>query len=84
MKSKTHPDRIGTKSKINPKSKNQKHFALVSVYDKTGLAPFAKELKTLGFEIISSGGTAKFLRKAGLRVTEVAKLTKYPHMLGGE
>ncbi|MDD5382375.1 MAG: bifunctional phosphoribosylaminoimidazolecarboxamide formyltransferase/IMP cyclohydrolase [Candidatus Margulisbacteria bacterium] len=58
-------------------------FALISVYDKAGLSQFAKGLKKLGFEIISSGGTAKFLRKNGVRVTEVAKLTKYPHMLGG-
>lgn len=63
--------------------KKAKRYALISVYDKKGLAPFAKELKKLGFEIVSSGGTAKFLRKNGLRVTEVAKLTKYPHMLGG-
>lgn len=60
-----------------------KKYALISVYDKTGLGAFAKELKKLKFEIISSGGTAKFLRKAGVRVIEVAKLTKYPHMLGG-
>lgn len=58
-------------------------YTLVSVYDKAGLAGFAKELKKLGFEIISSGGTAKFLRKSGIRVTEVAKITKYPHMLSG-
>ncbi|MFH1386261.1 MAG: bifunctional phosphoribosylaminoimidazolecarboxamide formyltransferase/IMP cyclohydrolase [bacterium] len=66
-----------------PGSSSQKKYALISVYDKTGLAPFAKELKKLGFEIISSGGTAKFLRKSGLKVTEVKKITKYPHMLGG-
>ncbi|MDD5594138.1 MAG: bifunctional phosphoribosylaminoimidazolecarboxamide formyltransferase/IMP cyclohydrolase [Candidatus Margulisbacteria bacterium] len=60
-----------------------KRYALISVYDKTGLAPFAKELKELGFEFISSGGTAKFLRKSGVKVTEVSKLTKYPHMFDG-
>lgn len=65
------------------KQKKIKRYALISVYDKKGLAAFARELKKLGFEIISSGGTAKFLRKAGLRVTEVSRLTKYPHMLGG-
>jgi phosphoribosylaminoimidazolecarboxamide formyltransferase/IMP cyclohydrolase len=63
--------------------KKKSRFALISVYDKKGLTPFAKDLKKLGFEIISSGGTAKFLRKAGVRVTEVVKITKYPHMLGG-
>lgn len=65
-----------------PKAEHRK-YALISVYDKNGLGNFAKELKKLGFELISSGGTAKSLRKAGVRVTEVAKLTKYPHMLGG-
>ncbi len=63
--------------------KKVKRYALISVYDKAGLLPFARELKKLGFEIISSGGTAKFLRKNGIRVTEVAKLTRYPHMLDG-
>ncbi len=63
--------------------KKVKQFALLSVSDKKGLDKFAKGLKGLGFEIISSGGTAKFLRKAGIKVTEVAKLTKYPPMLDG-
>ncbi|MDI6731501.1 MAG: bifunctional phosphoribosylaminoimidazolecarboxamide formyltransferase/IMP cyclohydrolase [Candidatus Margulisbacteria bacterium] len=60
-----------------------KKYALISVSDKAGLAKFAKELKKQGYEIISSGGTAKFLRKAGLRPIEVSALTKYPHMLDG-
>jgi len=60
-----------------------KKYALLSVSDKKGLDQFAKGLKQFGFEIVSSGGTAKFLRKAGVRVTEVSKLTKYPHMLDG-
>jgi len=71
------------KPKKKIKNLKEKKYALISVYDKKGLLPFARELKGLGFEIISSGGTAKFLRKSGVRVTEVAKLTKYPHMLGG-
>lgn len=73
------------KSRISRISREprRKHYALISVSDKVGLAPFAKELRKLGFEIVSSGGTAKFLRKSGLRVTEVEKITKYPHMLGG-
>lgn len=62
---------------------SQKKYALLSVYDKTGLALLAKELKQLGFEFISSGGTAKFLKKSGLKVTEVSKLTKYPHLFDG-
>lgn len=64
------------------KKKTQKPLALLSVYDKKGLAQFAKGLLKLGFEIVSSGGTAKALKKAGVKVTEVAKLTKYPPMLG--
>ena len=58
-------------------------LALLSVSDKKGLAPFAKGLIKLGFDIVSSGGTAQFLKKAGVKVTEVAQLTKYPSMLGG-
>ncbi|OGC24936.1 bifunctional phosphoribosylaminoimidazolecarboxamide formyltransferase/IMP cyclohydrolase [candidate division WOR-1 bacterium RIFOXYB2_FULL_42_35] len=65
------------------KTEKQKRYALLSVSNKKGLDKFAKELRELGFELISSGGTAKFLRKAGVRVTEVSKLTKYPHMLDG-
>ncbi|MFC1540796.1 bifunctional phosphoribosylaminoimidazolecarboxamide formyltransferase/IMP cyclohydrolase [Candidatus Margulisiibacteriota bacterium] len=58
-------------------------YALLSVSDKKDLDKFAEGLRGLGFEIISSGGTAKFLRKAGIKVTEVSKLTNYPHMLDG-
>ncbi len=58
-------------------------LALLSVWNKKGLAQFARGLKKLGFDIVSSGGTAKFLKKSGVKVTEVAELTKYPSMLGG-
>ncbi len=57
--------------------------ALLSVYDKTGITEMAKELNDLGWEILSSSGTADYLRKAGLLVTEVADVTGYPHILGG-
>ncbi|MFA6431676.1 MAG: bifunctional phosphoribosylaminoimidazolecarboxamide formyltransferase/IMP cyclohydrolase [Candidatus Margulisiibacteriota bacterium] len=60
-----------------------KKYALISVWEKKGIAKFAKGLVKLGFNIVSSGGTAKFLKKSGIKVTEVAKITKYPHMLGG-
>lgn len=63
--------------------RREMRYAFLSVSDKKGLDKFAKGLKELGFEIISSGGTAKFLKKAGIKVTEVSELTKYPHMLGG-
>lgn len=57
--------------------------ALLSVSDKTGLVPFAAGLVGLGFELVSSGGTARALREAGLPVTDVAALTGFPEMLDG-
>ncbi|MGB6718659.1 MAG: bifunctional phosphoribosylaminoimidazolecarboxamide formyltransferase/IMP cyclohydrolase, partial [Candidatus Acidiferrales bacterium] len=57
--------------------------ALISVYDKTGLADFAGRLAKLGIEIVSTGGTARFLRDAGIAVRDVAELTGSPEMLGG-
>jgi len=57
--------------------------ALISVYDKTGVAEFARELAALGIEIISTGGTARLLREAGIPVRDVAELTGWPEMLGG-
>lgn len=57
--------------------------ALISVYDKTGLAEFAGRLANLGVEIVSTGGTARFLRDAGVTVRDVAELTGSPEMLGG-
>ncbi|MFC1495914.1 bifunctional phosphoribosylaminoimidazolecarboxamide formyltransferase/IMP cyclohydrolase [Candidatus Margulisiibacteriota bacterium] len=58
-------------------------LALISVYDKRGLLRLVKGLKKYGYDIVSSGGTAKVLKKARLKVKEVSQLTKYPHMLGG-
>jgi phosphoribosylaminoimidazolecarboxamide formyltransferase / IMP cyclohydrolase len=57
--------------------------ALVSVYDKAGLAEFARQLSALGIEIVSTGGTAKLLREAGIAVRDVSELTGWPEMLGG-
>jgi len=57
--------------------------ALISVYDKTGVAEFARELASLGVEIVSTGGTAKLLRDAGIAVRDVSDLTGWPEMLGG-
>jgi len=58
-------------------------LALLSVSDKTGLIEFAEGLKALGWELTSTGGTAKTLRNAGLVVREVSELTGYPEMLEG-
>lgn len=57
--------------------------ALISVYDKTGIAEFARTLNGLGVELISTGGTAKLLRDTGIPVRDVAELTGWPEMLGG-
>ncbi|MGC1687114.1 MAG: bifunctional phosphoribosylaminoimidazolecarboxamide formyltransferase/IMP cyclohydrolase [Candidatus Acidiferrales bacterium] len=57
--------------------------ALISVYDKTGVAEFARKLASLGIEIVSTGGTARLLRDEGVPVRDVAELTGWPEMLGG-
>jgi phosphoribosylaminoimidazolecarboxamide formyltransferase/IMP cyclohydrolase len=57
--------------------------ALISVSDKTGAASFAKGLEKLGFEILSTGGTAKKLKKAGVKVKEVSEKTKSPEVMDG-
>lgn len=57
--------------------------ALISVSDKTGIIEFAKELSNFGVQIISTGGTAKSMREAGLNVTEVSEITNFPEMMDG-
>ncbi len=57
--------------------------ALISVADKTGVADFARELASRGFEIVSSGGTSKLLDEAGVLVRPVSKVTGSPEILGG-
>jgi len=57
--------------------------ALLSVSDKTGLVLFAAGLVRAGFELVSTGGTARALRDAGLPVTDVAAVTGFPEMLDG-
>jgi len=57
--------------------------ALISVSDKKGLIPFAKGLISFGVEIVSTGGTAKQLKKAGISVLEVAEYTGFPEMFEG-
>jgi phosphoribosylaminoimidazolecarboxamide formyltransferase/IMP cyclohydrolase len=57
--------------------------ALLSVFDKTGLVPFAKTLAEAGVELISTGGTAKALREAGLAVKDLSEHTGFPEMLDG-
>jgi len=57
--------------------------ALLSVSDKTGLVDFAKGLAALGVKLLSTGGTARALADAGLRVTEIGEYTGFPEMLDG-
>ncbi len=57
--------------------------ALISVSDKTGLVDFARDLSNRGIEILSTGGTAKALREAGLTVVDVADVTGFPEMMDG-
>ena len=57
--------------------------ALLSVSDKSGLAELGKALAARGVELVSTGGTAKALRDAGLEVTDVSELTGFPEMMDG-
>jgi len=57
--------------------------ALISVYDKTGIIDTARALSELGWDILSSGGTATALREAGIEVTPVEQVTRSPEMLDG-
>jgi phosphoribosylaminoimidazolecarboxamide formyltransferase / IMP cyclohydrolase len=57
--------------------------ALISVWDKTGIAELAGRLSTAGFEILSTGGTARALRDAGVSVTDVSAVTGFPEILDG-
>ena len=57
--------------------------ALISVSDKTGLIDFAKGLADHGVQLISTGGTAKALRDAGLKVADISEVTNFPEMMDG-
>jgi len=57
--------------------------ALLSVTDKSGIVEFARGLAERDFELLSTGGTAKAIREAGLPVTDVAEVTGFPEMMGG-
>src|SRR5438876_10975950 len=57
--------------------------ALISVSDKSGIVKFARELVQMGVEIVSTGGTARALFEAGIKVIPVETLTSFPEMLDG-
>ena len=60
-----------------------KPHAILSVSDKTGIVEFAHALAELGIGILSTGGTAKALREAGIEVTDVSEYTGFPEMMDG-
>ncbi len=70
---------------MTPSPGTEKHIrrALLSVTDKTGLVDFARALSGFGVELISTGGTARTLREAGLAVKDISDLTGFPEMLDG-
>lgn len=57
--------------------------ALISVFDKTGIVDFAKSLDSMGWEIISTGGTSKKLKSEGIQVMDISDLTKFPECFDG-
>ena len=57
--------------------------ALLSVSDKSGIVEFAKGLEKLGWEIVSTGGTYAKLSQAGVKVTEIDEISKFPECFGG-
>ncbi len=58
-------------------------LALISVWNKEGVDTLARELQNLGYKIVSSGGTARFLKERGIEVIEVSQLTGFPEILDG-
>ncbi|HEX3015555.1 MAG TPA: bifunctional phosphoribosylaminoimidazolecarboxamide formyltransferase/IMP cyclohydrolase, partial [Desulfobacteria bacterium] len=57
--------------------------ALLSVSDKTGITDFARELVALGYQVVSTGGTYKTIKGAGIPVTYVTEVTGFPEILDG-
>ena len=60
-----------------------KKRALISVYDKTGVLDFTRGLVSMGYEIVSTGSTAEYLRDGGIEVINVSDVTGFPECLGG-
>ena len=63
--------------------RNQPNYALLSVSDKTGIVEFARELHELGIKLLSTGGTAKAIKDAGIPVMEVSEFTGSPEIFDG-
>jgi phosphoribosylaminoimidazolecarboxamide formyltransferase / IMP cyclohydrolase len=82
------PARPGEKPRREPAEPSggtarSRRRALLSVSDKQGLVTFAEGLRDLGLEILSTGGTAKALRDAGIAVVDVATITEFPEIMDG-
>uniref|UniRef100_A0A7S0WK32 MGS-like domain-containing protein n=1 Tax=Pyramimonas obovata TaxID=1411642 RepID=A0A7S0WK32_9CHLO len=74
---------VARKMSLQTTAAESKGKALVSVFDKTGLPELAKGLSELGYEVVSTGGSAKAVAAAGIPVTQVDEITGFPEMLGG-
>lgn len=57
--------------------------ALISVSDKTGVVDFARELRSLGWEVIATGGTMKLLRDSGVETLNISDVTGFPEICDG-
>src|SRR6059058_1667249 len=79
------PEGRGEPRRLDPRSGRDvvKTRALLSVSDKRGIVELARELVALGWEIVSTGGTAEALRKAGIPVIPIEQVTGFPEMMDG-
>ncbi len=68
---------------MNPSAAPERRLALISVSDKTGILEFAQGLESLGFTVLSTGGTARLLRDGGVAVTGVGEHTGFPEIMDG-
>jgi phosphoribosylaminoimidazolecarboxamide formyltransferase / IMP cyclohydrolase len=71
------------KNKNLSRKNKEERYALLSVWDKTGIVDFAKAISDIGFKIISSGGTAKTLSGAGIKVIPIQEITGNPESFDG-
>lgn len=67
----------------NTMKKNKFKYALISVFDKTGISEFAEKLVSQGYTIISTGGTAKVLKEKGIKITPIEEITGNPESFDG-
>ena len=72
-----------SKGVVNNSKKMPITRALISVYDKTSIVEFAKKISGKGIEILSTGGTAKVLKEAGIKIIDVSDYTGFPEIMGG-